>query len=80
MEWNTCSSCGKSIFVGDVHWTVNIHKEKFDGDSINVLDATSNLIFCEACASKRDFDRITVPLVSSDGRGHNGSSGASHDG
>ena len=57
-----CSICEGFIFDGETMWSVNVHHETSENWVITVLEAKSANIFCEDCASQRDFDNILIPL------------------
>ena len=56
-----CSECEKIIRENELFWTVNVHHEKYADDVITVLDAKCAFIFCEECATKKDFEKIIIP-------------------
>ena len=62
MDWQECYQCQKEIQPGEAYWSVNVHREMFEGRVITVLNATGVAVYCEDCASNRDFDQIVVPL------------------
>ena len=57
-----CEDCGCEIADGQVAWTVTVNKEVFDGEAVEILDSMCVLSYCEDCASRREFDRTSVPL------------------
>lgn len=57
----TCDACGRGIPPGQPMWTVNVHKETYDGAAITVLDAAVVKSYCSRCGPERDFTRLTVP-------------------
>lgn len=57
----TCDGCSKFIEEGEKMWNINLHQEVWEDGAITVLDAYAVFIFCEKCAAKKDFERITVP-------------------
>lgn len=58
----TCVDCHRSILERESMWSVNVHREVFEDGAISVLQADCYLVLCEACAGKRDFNRVVVPL------------------
>ncbi len=63
MNWLECCECLKRINPGETCWSVNVHMETpGEGGTIEVIEATGVLVYCEACASMRDFDQIVVPF------------------
>jgi hypothetical protein len=57
-----CSDCEKFILAGETMWSVNVHHEVWEDVSITVLDARSAFVFCEECASRRDFSNVLIPI------------------
>ena len=63
VNWMECSECQKKIYPGEPCWSVNIHREMVEeGMTTTVIEATGALVYCEDCASKRDFGQIAVPF------------------
>ncbi len=62
MIWLECSECLKRINEGETCWSINVHREMPEKGSIRVIEVTGSLVYCEDCASIRDFQRIAVPL------------------
>ncbi len=56
-----CDGCGKYIGVGKEMWSVNLNQEIWEDGAITVLDAYAAFTFCEKCAAKKDFEKITIP-------------------
>jgi hypothetical protein len=56
-----CSDCERFILAGETMWSVNVHHEVCEDFSITVLDAKSEFVFCEECASRRDFSNVLIP-------------------
>ena len=58
-----CRDCGKGIEDGEKMWSVNIHCETMDDGAMTVHQADCyNYVFCETCASRRDFRHMEIPL------------------
>ena len=63
MNWEECCDCQKRIYPGETCWSVDVHREMLEeGMTITVLEATGVLVYCEDCASTRDFEQIAVPF------------------
>lgn len=61
---STCLDCHRGILKREPMWSVNVHRETYEGGGLSVLQADCYLVLCEACAGKWDFDRVVVPLRS----------------
>jgi hypothetical protein len=61
MAFENCSCCGREIEDGETYWSVSVNQEVFDGEAIEVLDSSMLLVYCQSCASARDFEKTTVP-------------------
>ena len=58
----SCLGCGKPILEGEPMWTVDVKYEMLDRGVISVMCSEIARVFCEACAARRDFSRIVVPV------------------
>lgn len=53
-----CMECHKRIEEGDIAWWVNVTSERLGSDEFEVEGEIPQLIFCEKCAKKYDFEKV----------------------
>lgn len=58
-----CDHCKKPIGDNEEYYCVSVNKEKFMGEEIEVYSSKMILTFCANCATKYDFERISVPTA-----------------
>ncbi|MFH2057934.1 MAG: hypothetical protein ABIJ59_03440 [Pseudomonadota bacterium] len=56
-----CDGCAKFIKEGEKMRNIKLFQEVWEDNGTTVLDAYMVFVFCEKCAVKKDFDKITVP-------------------
>ena len=64
-----CMSCNGHIAFGTPFVSLNLHRETFDGDKVEVIEAGSLMMWCEQCACDRfsfvcadDPRRCAIPV------------------
>ena len=60
-----CTNCQKQILEGEPFWSVNVHNEVFDKNTITVLDALWLVTLCEICAKLHDLNTVPLPMKTS---------------
>jgi hypothetical protein len=50
---NRCMSCNGHIAFGTPFVSLNLHRETFDGDAVNVIEASGLIMWCDQCACDR---------------------------
>jgi hypothetical protein len=73
---NKCMACSGDIAFGTPFVSLNLHRETFDGDGVNVIEARGLIMWCEQCACDRfsfvcadDPRRCAIPVpIEDDGK------------
>lgn len=60
-----CDQCGRPVHVGEESVTVNVNRERFDGEAVTVLESEVALLLCAPCGRRMDAAalRAGIPVT-----------------
>jgi len=64
-----CGRCGQSVRVGEECVTVNVNRERFDGEAVTVLESEVLLLLCAPCKRRLDAGALRSVIPVSGQRG-----------